>query len=312
MATFSALFMIYMVLLSATIATHPTENWFSFPITDQSHDATQLVISNAKTQLSQNGVFHLPNFLSPIAMRYLRTEIHQLLSAQGISDPSYRSHLASTNIFGDDGDDQYKKRHPRNSKHALRVTGVPRYQLPDIVIHLYEYEPLIEFMKTVVTSTKHELPLCDPWQYDCKQWNDLHIGTTKEVTSVFLQTHAKVLQDGDFMNYHLIEEGLTCSFVIDGAWVGGDVQYKFVAPKVMIGNDVKWNWKLIKKVLKEDVEVNSFVPQASDMYCVKGNITLHRINDVEGDNTRVDLVMSYYGENPGLTGPVQAMHYYEL
>eukprot|EP01084_Bolivina_argentea_P124771 221082_1 len=185
---------IILYLIFQSHSTKPKENWFTFPITNQDDPSTKQIISNAIKQLSETGVFHLQQVLSPIAIKSIKSQIKQIMKDTGLSKKSYKSRRASTNIFGDKGDDRYNKRHARNSKRYFSLTGIPRYQLKNSnLIEFYEYEPLRLFLKTIITSTRHELPLCDAWIYDCKQWKDLYGGTSKESSSLYVG----ILKDGD-------------------------------------------------------------------------------------------------------------------
>ena len=299
------------------------ENWFTFPIKNQSNPKTQYVINKAIEQLSQNGVFHLKKILSPRGINSLKNEMKDILKINGLSAATHKSRKISTNIFSDSGDDSYSSKHPRNKKLHYRLSGIPRYQLTPQFIELYEYQPLISFFKTIVTSTSHQLPLCDPWEFDCKQWKNLYIGTTKETSSVYIG----ILKPGDSGGYHLDDEGFRCAFIIDEAEYGGDFMYQWIAPKPeqppmddkrnkdkkqARGRGFDWDWKLIKKIINEDTEVKSFRPKSGDLHCFKGNITLHRVEFVDGDNIRTAIAMSYYEENPALTGDVKEMIHIEL
>jgi len=311
--------LVFCILSSPTNCKKPKQRWFTFPIKNQSNSKTEYVINKAIEQLSQSGVFHLKKVLSITGIAMYKREIKDILEKYAMSAPSYKSIQAEVNIFDDEGDITFKSKHPRNKKYPLKLSGIPRWQITPNIISFYEYKPLISFFKTIITSTKHELPLCDPWSFDCKQWNDLHIGTSKETSSIFIG----VFKPGDFGAFTIDQAGFRCEFIIDEAEYGGDFSFQFIAPKPITeiikrkdedtqirGRGFDWDWKLIKKVLNEDIEVKSFRPGSGDLYCWKGNVTMSRVEYVDGDNIRTSISMSFYETHPALAGgkPQEVTH----
>eukprot|EP01084_Bolivina_argentea_P051944 95470_1 len=275
------------VFITRTTFSH---EWISFPIDDLSNPKTQKVTFASISQLSDEGSFHIKNFLTANAVNTIKSQILELCEPEnyhdqcGVQKLNYR-----INIFGDEGNSTYSIDHPRNIEQLYNSTMIGKWKLSTDIIQLYYHEPLLHFFEYIVTSTIHSSSLCDSNIYDCRKYNKLYVTSNQKCETC--DVYVYMLKEDDTALYHFDRTPFSCVFLINKPNIGG-IHRNYWSPPTY---DNEYNWKEIGKILNNDADVNMKEINANegDVFCFKGNISLHGISPIYGRTNRISLVMNY-------------------
>lgn len=261
---------------------------FSYPIHDLNDAQLQNLMSNAIEFSIANNYFKINNFLTKDAVNLLK----QLSLSTEIKEATIRRDLWKS-IFGDQTDyinfpnTTKDTVHPRNILGNLKLGTVGKTALPKIMSDIFEYEPLLTFLKEIVTR--------NGW------FNDLYLSADTD-GSCYIFSY----ENGDFGEWHFDQHPFTCVYMILKPDYGGKMEFYYDS-----NNNHNYNWNIIGKILRNETDamniyVNEIESNESDMYCFKGNITLHRTQhsfnkdvDITDDSIIRSILVLSYADYPG-------------
>ena len=292
----SVLYLIVIHLVNIIICITPgisqsLQEWISYPIQDLNDESVQRIISSSIDSLSKRGVFHIPGFLSINGL---------LLFQERMSSIEHKRNRKERkkNVFQDSGDlnNFDSTNHARNYQHTYWIGFVGRSDLTKEFIDLYNYEPLLNFFREILINTHHERNDT----LDCKTYSDLHRSGSKEGS-----VYAYIAQDHDQGAWHFDQHPFSCVWMISSPLYGGDLKYKFTPPSSSSFNDdndnnyydskLGYDWDILTKIIidKNEEYFDRLAPREGDLYCFKGNITVHMADQVLGDTLRAVFVTAY-------------------
>ena len=288
--------------------------WFSLPIDNVSNKVVDDVITDAAASLKTHGMFHIPDFLSAEGLSILQEKI------QASIDPlRANNHRSSwkTILQNHKDTEHYPDDSFINQLFNYRMDFIAKSELDIAFDLLYNYPPLLTFLRAIVTSPIINIALENNQQdnankynsnntqmYDDLIYNNLYL-SNDEIGGVYgyigynnsqtpwhydhhpfsciisLIGHTTNSDDIDVNNINIIGDSMV---------QGGDFRYVYLPPirkdyykkqskcKLYDCVDV-YDWKKIETIVNNDNDKSITVEHVNqgDLYCFKGNITMHSV-----------------------------------
>eukprot|EP01084_Bolivina_argentea_P182247 314664_1 len=274
---------------SEECTTNNSSSLFSFPIDNLSNPVVSNVISNAVESLNVNKFyFKIPGFLSESGLSTLQ----ELILSEEYQSKATRRNLQKT-IFGHKPDyinfvnetiNGEQIQHPRNKFFQVNLLNIRKKDLSQIIIDMFEYEPLLNFLKEIMVQSG--------------KFNDLYLSNDTD-GSVYVYLY----NNGNFGEWHFDEHPFTCVYMIIKPDIGG--RYRYYYDDTMNKHKHNASWDVIGQILNNETYamqqyVNAVDRNEGDMICHMGNITFHQteqsFNNVvnnQYDIVRAIMVFSY-------------------
>ena len=224
--------------------------------------------ASCKETLDQNGALVLPGFVLPDAIAAIQQEgsDHQHLAYYTVSDH---------NLYLSPGDENYSSDHPRNrcvssSKGCITDDQIPadsRWRV------LYDSTAFREFLCAVLGESElHKYA-------DAMSSINLHYAT-----------------DGQELGWHFDNSSFAITLMIQEPAGGGEFEY---VKDVRDADGGDMNYALSGQVLDGKVPTEKLAMDPGALVLFRGRNSMHRVTPVEGDRTRM-LVLLAYNTLPGV------------
>ena len=159
---------------------------------------------------------------------------------------------------------------------------------------LYNYKPLLQFMKYIVTNSYKD------------NFNDLYLSNDYNGN-----LYAFVGNENDQGFWHIDDSPFSCIWMINKPGNGGNLHYLYIGKNDHDDNNDKWNKiaQIMVQYVKDqtleydteqyitiddsDVLVKYVDANPRDMYCFKGNVLLHKSSKIKGNEPRIVFVTTY-------------------
>ena len=218
------------------------------------------VIAQARTDLAQNALLALPGFLSPLGLRRLRAEAHEL-------EPKAHRSVKESNPYNMAVTDDLSGDHPARILSPTRRHGVAYHDMGGTAMEaLYCWPPLARFVADVL-----ELPQAY-----------LHEDPSNAVV-------LQIYKPGDQLAWHFDRAHFSTIMQLQKADVGG---YFEAAPGIR--NDGDENLAGVRAILTGEREPPiTRRSEPGTFVIIFGNNCLHRVTEVVGEQARISLILSY-------------------
>ena len=259
--------------------TSEAQQLFNLAIHDESSPLVQETITNARSQLNDQGYFLIPNFLSQDAISIVKSTFETALSQDDIAWPEvYRNVFQQQRL-----NSQLSTDHPFNTMLYNRIGFIGKSLLTTInvtdsnsnlFLDLYNSTSLYQFLSDITTV-------------------DIYPSTDNHGS-----IYGLIGFNDDVGNWHFDEHPFSCVWMIRQAQKGGDLRYVNFNPEKIEnenenenGDKHSWSWdyELLSKILNNDAQavsenVNTIYAQSGDVYCFWGNVSLHGFEKIEDDS----------------------------
>ena len=231
-----------------------------YPLTAPGSVEYARVISGARAELTQGALLALPGFLSPLGLKRLRAEAHDL-------EPKAHRSVKQSNPYNMAVTDELPGDHPARILSPTRRHGVAFHDMGGTAIEaLYRWPPLARFVADVL-----ELPQAY-----------LHEDPSNAVV-------LQIYKPGDQLAWHFDRARFSTIMQLQKADEGG---YFEAAPGIRSDDDE--NLAGVRAILTGEHEPP--VRRRSEpgtFVIIFGNNCLHRVTEVVGKQARISLILSY-------------------
>ena len=221
--------------------------------------------SRCKAELDDNGVLTLKGFLLADAVDLVRQEGHQLSHLAFYTQQDHNVYLAPPDPdFSDD--------HPRNRAVISSKGCITDDQIPSSSpLHLLYDSALFRSFLCEVLGESRLYEYADP------------------LSSVNLHYASR----GQELGWHFDNSSFAITLMIQAPQLGGQFEYVGNVRDADVG---EMNFSGVNDVLEGRVPVMQLVMQAGDLVLFRGRNAIHRVAPVEGDTTRMLVVLAYNTE----------------
>ena len=239
-----------------------------FPLDRRGSDLGQELLSRCRCELGQHGMFSLPEFVRPEALRQCVDEVAPILERDAFT------HAREHNIYFDDAISDIEPTHPALGRFRTVNHTICADQFPDgTITRIYEWQPLVDFL--AATMNKPRLyPMADP----------------------LARINVMSYYEGEMLNWHFDRSEFTTTLLLQAPRSGGAFQYRSG-----LRSDIDPNYEGVGRLLAgddSDIVSHALVPGTLNIF--RGRNTAHRVSAVEGSLPRIVAVFSYY-ETPGVS-----------
>lgn len=239
----------------------------TFPL-DQPLSATYAtLVSRCRAELGRDGMFNLTGFMKPNAAMQAVAEISPVMQSASFT------HKRSHNVYFCKDIPGLQPDHP-----ALQLCETVNHTVcgdqmaGGIVMKIYEYQPLVTFLQSVMG--KDQLFLMD---------------------DPLARANVMAYRDGEALNWHFDRSEFTTTLLLQAPDEGGEFQYRSG-----LRTDDDPNYDGVARLLTgNDPDVRTLSVEAGTLNVFRGKNTAHRVTPVAGDRERMIAVFSYY-ERPGV------------
>ncbi|MDJ0957346.1 MAG: hypothetical protein QNI91_10825 [Arenicellales bacterium] len=233
-----------------------------FPIDQPGHIEYQSLVDRCRRDLDTLGNYSLDGFLKPSVCEAAVNEIAPVMARESFT------HKRSHNIYFLDEVPGLDPDHPALKKvqtinHTLCADQIDG----QIVMQVYEYEPLVRFIAD--TMNKNELFLmADP----------------------LARVNVLSYRSGEALNWHFDRSEFTVTLLLQSAEGGGAFEYR---PNLRADDDP--NYDGVARLLEgKDPGKRVLELKPGTLNVFRGKNTAHRLTCVEGSRDRIVAVLSYY------------------
>lgn len=233
-----------------------------YPLDAARTDAWSTLVSRCRTELDQNGMFNLEQFLRPTIAEKIAGQIRPLMETKSFT------HARDHNIYFANDIDGLAPDHPALKKMRTVNHTVCADQIEaNPVMVLYQWQPFIGFL--AATMQKAELyPMADP----------------------LARVNVMAYHEGEALNWHFDRSEFTTTLLLQSPEEGGEFQYRSD-----LRTDDDPNFDGVAKLLAGlDDQVRNLALAPGTLNVFKGKNTAHRVTPVQGARSRVIAVFSYY------------------
>lgn len=226
-------------------------------------------VENCKAQLDRDGALVLANFLSTAAIEQI------------IKEGEENQHLAfysnsNHNVYLKANDDNFTSSHPRNRQIVSSKGCITDDQIP-------ENSPL---------RTLYDAPVFRDFLAYIFAEQQLH-NYADELSSINLHYAGK----GQELGWHFDESSFAITLLIQPPEAGGCFEY---IENMRDADAGEMNYEGVEKVLNAQLDVKTLSAQAGTLTLFRGRNAIHRVTPVEGNKTRI-LVVLAYNSQPNVT-----------
>ncbi len=259
-------------------------NLKNYPILDARSGGFRSVVSSVQADLAETGCGCLPGFLSTLGLDEIAGEARDLapLAYGGPTE-------ASPYFFNYQTDelDRYPADHPLRRKGERRLGQVAGDLIPEAssLKRLHESDLMAEFLGAVMGAPR------------------LYPGADR-----FQALNISVMQPGGCQQWHFDRGDMTTTLMLQAPEGGGEFQY---VPHVRSEEDE--NFDEVARIMDGDLSsCRSVSMTPGTLMLFRGHYSLHRVNRVTGNRTRILAILSY-NPVPGAVGARESsvLHYGE-
>ncbi|UVK38355.1 2OG-Fe(II) oxygenase [Mesorhizobium sp. AR10] len=238
-----------------------------YPLDREGSAEWNRLLETSRAALAAEGMFNLEGFLRPGVAERAVQEI------QPVMDTRSHVHKRMHNIYFKPDIPELAPDHPALRKVETISHTVCADQIPgSVVLAIYEYEPLLQFLAAAMGKTK------------------LHV-----MQDPLARTNVMAYRAGEALNWHFDRSEFTTTLLLQAPERGGDFQYR-----TDLRSDDNPNYDGVAKLLEgrdPDAKILRLKPGTLNVF--RGKNTAHRVTTVEGERERMIAVFSYY-EKPGV------------
>lgn len=249
-----------------------------YPIDTPQSDGYQLLIKDCHRMLKTEGVCILPGFLPPQTTSRMAAETDRIVDGAFQCRDEHNPYL-------DADDPAWPIDHPRRNVQAtnLDVLGYDLIDQKDALHALYNWEPLVDFTKDVL-SKPALYRMADP----------------------LAAVTVNVMREGQYQGWHFDEAEITTSIMLQEPQVGGAFEY---VPHLRNRNDA--NYGDVQKALDgSHPGIRTLAVKTGTMAIFAGHFAMHRVTPVEGNRTRYMAILCFK-DTPGvMNSPEVQMLFY--
>lgn len=239
-----------------------------YPLDRPGTPGYEALVVHCRDALQRYGMFNLDGFVRPAAIRAAAAEL-----APRATSNSY-THARTHNVYFLERVEGLDPSHPALKQFRTVNHTLCDDQLTDTFVHrLYEWQPLADFIARVLGLPR--LYLMD---------------------DALARANVMEYRPGEALNWHFDRSRYTTTLLIQAAEAGGVFQYCSD-----LRADGQPNYDDVGDVLSgtsDRIRVNPL--SAGTLNVFAGKNALHRVSTVEGGNSRLVAVFSYY-DRPGVT-----------
>ena len=237
-----------------------------FPIAHRNSDSYGDLVSRCQAELDRTGMFNLEGFLRPDACALAVKEIVPVMRESSFT------HRRSHNIYFLDAVEGLDPEHPALRKVETVNHTVCADQIPGaIILKVYEYPPLLEFLADVMEKDRLYL-MDDP----------------------LARANVMEYRQGEALNWHFDRSEFTTTLLLQSPDAGGVFEYR-----TGLRSDNNPNYNGVACLLENtDPQKQELSLSPGTLNIFRGKNTAHRVTAVEGGRDRIIAVFSYY-EFPG-------------
>ena len=219
-------------------------------------------IEHCAQQMSNEGVCILPEFLNPQAVQAVRHEADELVPI------AFRSSSNATPYLGP-ANEEFPVGHPRRTltQGSVEVIAYDQFRANDSLRALYEWEPLLEFIRGCLGLQK------------LYRYGD-PLGAL----------NLAVMRSGDALGWHFDMADFVVSIAIQSSIKGGE----FENAKQIRSNDDE-NYPAVQRVLNDQspdlVRTEPMTPGTLMLF--NGRWSMHRVTAIEGERARYVALLAY-------------------
>ena len=233
-----------------------------FPIDRPRSVEYRSLVDRCRKDLDRQGTYSLEGFLKPRACEAAVNEIAPAMARESFT------HKRSHNIYFLDEVPGLDPGHP-----ALRKVETVNHTLcadqidGQIVIQVYEYEPLVRFIADTMDK-KTLFLMADP----------------------LARVNVLSYRSGEALNWHFDRSEFTVTLLLQSAERGGEFEYRSD-----LRTDDDPNYNGVARLLEgKDPEKRVLALKPGTLNVFRGKNTAHRLTPVEGSMDRIIAVLSYY------------------
>jgi hypothetical protein len=224
--------------------------------------------SKCRLMLEESGVLVLPNFIKPAAI--------QSMQCDGINNQHLAFYTGSKhNVYLKPVDDSFDSEHPRNREVTSSKGCITTDQIPsESLLHqLYKSEAFKHFLCAVLDE-QALYEYADP------------------LSSINLHYAA----EGQELGWHFDNSSFAITLLIKKPEAGGIFEYVKDARNADKG---EMNYPIVEQVLDNKLKPDTLKMEEGSLVLFRGRNSMHRVTPVEGDTTRMLIVLAYNTE-PGI------------
>jgi hypothetical protein len=238
-----------------------------YPLDEPTSPAYDALVLRCRAELEGEGMFNLDGFVRAATLRAVVSQLAPMFSA------SAWKHAREHNVYFLQRVEGLEDSHPALRKFTTVNHTLCDDQLRDTFVHrLYEWQPLADFIARVIGLPKLFV-MDDP----------------------LARTNVMEYRPGEALNWHFDRARYTTTLLIRPAEAGGEFQYCSE-----LRADGAPNYDEVGRVLTGETDRIRVNPlSAGTLNVFAGKNSLHRVSTVEGDQSRLVAVFSYY-ERPGV------------
>jgi len=238
-----------------------------YPLDQPGTAAYEALVTRCRSDLEREGMFNLEGLVRPAAIDSAAAELADLATSS-----SY-THARTHNVYFLDRIEGVDSEHPALEKFQTINHTLCDDQLKHTVVHeLYEWPPLVDFIARVLGLPRLYL-MDDP----------------------LARVNVLEYRPGEALNWHFDRSRYTTTLLVRAAQEGGEFQYCSE-----LRADGQPNYDEVGRVLAGQtnrIRVNPLTAGTLNVFA--GKNSLHRVSTVEGKDSRLVAVYSYY-DRPGV------------
>ena len=234
----------------------------SYPIDRPGSESYLALVKRCQDALVDKGMFNLDGLLRADACQKAVSEINPVM--QGNSFTHRREH----NIYFLKNLPDLKPDHPAlRTVETINHTVCADQILDSIVVKVYEYKPLIQFIADVMQK-QQLFTMPDP----------------------LARVNVMAYRDGEALNWHFDRSEFTTTLLLQNADAGGLFEYRS-----NLRTDSSPNYDGVARLLDNaDPNKQTIRAGAGTLNVFRGKNTAHRVTPIKGDKERIVTVFSYY------------------
>ena len=237
-------------------------NLDKFPINFPESEEYRDLVARCRLELADNGMFNLDGFLRTDACASAVAEIEPTMSSSSFTHRRHHNIYFLDQVAGIDAD------HPALQKVETVNHTVCADQMSDsIVVQVYEYAPLLQFLAHVMDKEKLYL-MDDP----------------------LARANVMAYREGEALNWHFDRSEFTTTLLLQSPLRGGEFEYRSA-----LRSEQNPNYDAVAELLKgNDSQKRQLTLGEGTLNVFKGKNTAHRVTAVKGERERMIAVFSYY------------------
>ena len=229
---------------------------------------TSALVEQCRRELARDGMFNLPGFVRPDAVLAMVDHVAPLAATDSFT------HQREHNVYFLRSVADLAPDHPALTRFRTTNHTVCGDQMRDnLITRIYEWEPLQRFIAAVL-EIPQLYPMADP----------------------IARLNVMEYRPGEALNWHFDRSRYTTTLLLRAAEHGGEFEYR-----TDLRSDSDPNYEGVGRFLTgadPDCHVNPL--EAGTLNVFAGKNTLHRVSTVQGSQSRLVGVFSYY-DRPNVT-----------